>query len=103
MDLNVDFDLSDSDETIPLPNDSNIATHTSLPGTSYDVLVDTPSGIAFNKPVSKDNNKSKRTLETWTDEQKNVTSTFFSNHILKSLPPKKHECLALRKQRPVES
>ncbi|KAK9688107.1 hypothetical protein QE152_g35791 [Popillia japonica] len=83
LDLNVDPALSDSDgdETEPLSSDPNIATVSSLPKLSDDLLVSTPSDIDFVKPASERSKSSKRPLVAWTDERKKVTRTFFANHI----------------------
>ncbi|KAI4463010.1 hypothetical protein MML48_4g00011825 [Holotrichia oblita] len=55
LDMNVEFDLSDSDsdEAEPLSNNSKIASDSPLPGTSYDFQVNTPSSIDSVKPLSR--------------------------------------------------
>ncbi|XP_063907787.1 uncharacterized protein LOC135125929 [Zophobas morio] len=44
--------------------------------------------------------KKKRTLEPWTDSQKEVVLSYFKNHLKKKIPPKKNECLHLKSEHP---
>ncbi|XP_063908932.1 uncharacterized protein LOC135126741 [Zophobas morio] len=44
--------------------------------------------------------KKKRTLEPWTDSQKEVVLSYFKTHLKKKIPPKKNECLHLKSEHP---
>lgn len=51
----------------------------------------------ISKSVEKSVPK-KRTLVAWTDKQKKIVCDFFKNHIKKSIPPKKKECMEIKQK-----
>ncbi|CAG9825762.1 unnamed protein product [Phaedon cochleariae] len=104
IDLDVDLKENDNDsgdENQPFPKELMVVLDSSLQRTyrnSSDAVLQLPGSASTNTSLAGKQilKKSKRTLVPWTKEQKSTVRHFFAKHISKKVPPKKHECLALK-------